>query len=315
MLQFARADDIVAFISELALVACFSDKNCEGSLIMSRRKVDLIVKFGGSAITNKNQLEVLKQAELDKAAILIEECIQKNMTCVVVHGAGSFGHHQAKQHSVNSGFLHLEAAAAHAARIGFCQTHTSVAKPCSSWVTRNKEVISSGLDTLSHLLDAGFVPVIHGDTVRDTNIGGCILSGDTIIKTLCEEFTVHHVVFLTDVDGIYDRPPDQTGAVLLPCIGVNKHRPLAIGTSSSDVTDGVIRTCPEERDGQTTISTSASPYDVTGGVQLKIETARDIVVTTQGETKVHVCKIGSDSSHALCLGHDGASFTGTEIVL
>ncbi|XP_046579503.1 isopentenyl phosphate kinase-like [Haliotis rubra] len=303
--------------------------------MMSCRKVDLVVKLGGSAITNKNELEVLKEAELNKAAILIEECVQKNMVCVVVHGAGSFGHHQAKQYSVNSGFAHLEAAEAHAARMGFCQTHKSVAKlntlvvnsliqhnvaavpcsPCSSWVTRSKKVISNGLETLSHLLDAGFVPVMHGDSVRDTNIGGCILSGDTIIKTLCEVFTVDHVVFLTDVDGIYDRPPDQTGAVLLPCIGVGKDGSLKTGSSiSSSSSDAGSMTAADERDGQT-ISTSTSPYDVTGGVKLKIETARDIVVASEGRTNVHVCRIGSDSSHKLCLGQDGGSFIGTEIVL
>ncbi|XP_067650128.1 uncharacterized protein [Haliotis asinina] len=300
--------------------------------MMSRRKVDLVVKLGGSAITNKNELEVLKQAELDKAALLIEECVKKNMICVVVHGAGSFGHHQAKQYKVNSGFVLLEAEEAHTARMGFCQTHKSVAKlntlvvnsliqhniaavpcsPCSSWVTSNKKVVSTGLETLSHLLDAGFIPVMHGDTVRDTNIGGCILSGDTIIKTLCDVFTVKHVVFLTDVDGIYDRPPDQTGAVLLPCIGIEKDGSIKTGSSiSSSDADGV--TATDGKDGQT-ISTSTSPYDVTGGVQLKIDTARDIVVATEGRTKVHVCRIGSDSSHKICLGQDGGSFIGTKIV-
>ena len=50
--------------------------------------VDLIVKFGGSAITDKSKLETLCDDSLRKAAELISLCHKQNLTCIVVHGAG-----------------------------------------------------------------------------------------------------------------------------------------------------------------------------------------------------------------------------------
>lgn len=50
--------------------------------------LDLIVKFGGAAITDKSSLETLKPDQLDYGASIIEECYKLGQTVVVVHGAG-----------------------------------------------------------------------------------------------------------------------------------------------------------------------------------------------------------------------------------
>jgi isopentenyl phosphate kinase len=50
--------------------------------------IDLIVKFGGSAITDKSKLETLNEESLTRAVELISLCHKQNLTCIVVHGAG-----------------------------------------------------------------------------------------------------------------------------------------------------------------------------------------------------------------------------------
>jgi isopentenyl phosphate kinase len=50
--------------------------------------LDVIIKFGGSAVTVKDQLETLKEEELLHACALVNICLDHGKTVVVVHGAG-----------------------------------------------------------------------------------------------------------------------------------------------------------------------------------------------------------------------------------
>ncbi|XP_070565589.1 uncharacterized protein [Ptychodera flava] len=99
--------------------------------------VDCIVKLGGSAITNKNSFESCKKEAIHHAAQIIA---QLNGKCVVVHGAGSFGHFQAREYGVSNGFHGSTVHEAARVKMGFCQTRTSVTMACGSWRTANKEV-------------------------------------------------------------------------------------------------------------------------------------------------------------------------------
>ncbi|KAG8131965.1 hypothetical protein E2320_009854 [Naja naja] len=51
--------------------------------------VDCILKLGGSALTQKNQLETLKAESLRRAAALISKLWEAGeRRCIIVHGAG-----------------------------------------------------------------------------------------------------------------------------------------------------------------------------------------------------------------------------------
>lgn len=49
-------------------------------------------------------------------------------------------------------------------------------------MTQDRQVVESNVATLCDFLEQGFMPVLHGDCVRDTVRGCIILSGDTVIK-------------------------------------------------------------------------------------------------------------------------------------
>ena len=76
---------------------------------------------------------------------------------------------------------------------------------------------------VERLLDMGFLPVLHGDGVVDHSIaeggggtkGFSVLSGDIIAEWLCERLNPRRLVFLTDVEGVLDRPPPE-GRTVLP---------------------------------------------------------------------------------------------------
>lgn len=51
--------------------------------------VDCIIKLGGSALTQKDQLETLKAGALGKAAALVSKLYGAGeRRCIIVHGAG-----------------------------------------------------------------------------------------------------------------------------------------------------------------------------------------------------------------------------------
>ena len=47
------------------------------------------------------------------------------------------------------------------------------------------EVVASDMAILEDLLQKGFIPVLHGDCVRDKARGFGILSGDSIVEVSC----------------------------------------------------------------------------------------------------------------------------------
>jgi hypothetical protein len=66
-----------------------------------------IVKLGGAAITVKAQFETLDVGVLNSIAGDLASCGTTAGSSVIVHGAGSFGHFQAKQYGVALGGLDL----------------------------------------------------------------------------------------------------------------------------------------------------------------------------------------------------------------
>ena len=66
----------------------------------SSSQVDVLVKLGGSAITDKAIFETPQTKNLHDCC---ESVAQSGKRHVVVHGAGSFGHFQAREHAVSKG--------------------------------------------------------------------------------------------------------------------------------------------------------------------------------------------------------------------
>jgi uridylate kinase len=63
----------------------------------------VLVKIGGSSITDKATREALNESALDWfARSLTSSSHGMNLTFVIVHGAGSFGHHTAKEYGLGS---------------------------------------------------------------------------------------------------------------------------------------------------------------------------------------------------------------------
>jgi len=152
------------------------------------------------------------------------------------------------------------------------------------WTTSNKELKECPLDQIKGLLDLGFVPVIHGDAVIDTIQGCAILSGDVIMKYLCQELKPVYCTFLTDVEGVYDKPPSEGGSILMEIL-VDKQGNINFP------------------------KTVSAQHDVTGGMKAKIENAIEIA---QMGIDIFIAKAGTEGARMTCSGRR-AECTGTHI--
>jgi isopentenyl phosphate kinase len=286
-----------------------------------------IVKLGGAAITDKAQLQTPRPDVLGAVAHQLSTLHQQQKRFVVVHGAGSFGHHQASQYGVVQGW-----AEGPYPQRGFVLTRQSVTQlnalvvsallqhgipacgvsPFPTWTTVNRQLTADSEDThgdtIQQLLDAGLVPVLHGDAVLDTQLGCTILSGDTVVRCLAQQLRPQHVVFLTNVDGIYDRPPQESGATLVPTISIQQApdgswlaTAAAGACTNAGNGEGVVN--PSQGQArppqQLAISSSAAAQDTTGGMAAKVQEAA--AIAAHG-IPVIVARAGSEAGAAAVFG-------------
>ncbi|PKA65582.1 hypothetical protein AXF42_Ash005916 [Apostasia shenzhenica] len=277
-----------------------------------------IVKLGGAAITCKNELERINEESLVAVCHQLRESmapakaaggaakilgmdwsrrpdshivsvsdefdgrplLDVDGSFIIVHGAGSFGHFQASRSRVHKGGLHLPLVQA-----GFVATRISIA--------------SADVSQIVSALGAGFVPVLHGDAVLDHSQDCTILSGDVIIRHLAKLLRPQYVVFLTDVLGVYDRPPADRNAILVREIVVDEEGNWSI-----------VRPPPEHLTRQAEVEISVASHDTTGGMETKI--AEAVAIAKLG-IDVYITMAGTEHSLSALRGVITTDWLGTVI--
>jgi isopentenyl phosphate kinase len=222
----------------------------------------IIIKLGGSVITDKTKECTFKKETMDKLA---ENIKKANKQTIIVHGAGSFGHILAKEYELNQGYKRLEQIK------GFSLTHEKVQvlnsfvlqslqkndipavsiSPHSSIKLNNHKIQKMDYNIFEEYLKKNFTPVTFGDVVLDKKLGFSICSGDLLIEVLSKYFKPEKVVFVIDEDGIFTANPK-----------IDKKAKLIQKTTVKELE---------------TLTTSADNHaDVTGGMAGKIQTIKKI---------------------------------------
>ncbi|MEM2463447.1 MAG: isopentenyl phosphate kinase, partial [Candidatus Bathyarchaeia archaeon] len=178
-----------------------------------------VLKIGGSVITDKSKEMEVRMDAISRLADEILEANPKNL--IIVHGGGSFGHPLAEKHAIKEGFKDASQI------VGFAETHhvmtvlnglfmdaliwrglPAVSIPPSSCImTKNGRIACFDEAPAKRLLEMGFIPVLYGDTVLDTELGFTILSGDQLTSFLALRFNAKNILIGVDVDGLYNEDP------------------------------------------------------------------------------------------------------------
>ncbi|UCD93022.1 MAG: isopentenyl phosphate kinase family protein [Methanobacteriota archaeon] len=190
----------------------------------------ILVKLGGSVITNKETIEDERSKKIfyrARTARLMGELKSSKEEFILVHGAGSFGHPLSKKFNLGEGYVSAKQIAVAAKVQEDVRTLNlnvisamreknlaAVSLPPSLLVKlengRSKKV---NMEQFNHYLKLGAIPVTFGDVVPDISRKFGICSGDDLMLHLAKEFKPRLAIFVTKVDGIYTKDPgDSTGS-------------------------------------------------------------------------------------------------------
>jgi len=271
----------------------------------SSDQVDVVVKIGGSACTKKASFETLNVEALEATAAQLAALKAEGISMAIIHGAGSFGHQQAKEYGVSKGTTGEEGDASadtlpERLLEGIAKTRLSVTtlshhvitalvkhrlpavaiSPFPFITTEQKELCGGTLSddaatAVVGLVKRGLVPVVHGDVVMDKAQGVAILSGDVWMVELGRKLKPKSAVFITDVAGVFTKPPSEPGAKLV--------REIFVDTQTGEL----------ELEG---VSMNTASHDVTGGLKAKLESAAKVLMQAPDVQAVHIVRAGSSSA-------------------
>jgi isopentenyl phosphate kinase len=174
----------------------------------------VIIKLGGSIVTKKFENGVIDYSRIRMLAEQIAP-YAGSTTLIIVHGAGSCGHPEAKAYDIPSGVTKENAEGiyvTHEAVSGLNHSVIAVLReagieavslsPFGCCLAENGRLVSAGISQIKAMLALGIVPVLHGDVVMDTKRGACIISGDQIIPYLAVRLGAKRIGLATDVGGV-----------------------------------------------------------------------------------------------------------------
>jgi isopentenyl phosphate kinase len=220
-------------------------------------KPPIVVKLGGSVLTRKGETRRARPKVIQRLATEIARAHRDDhIPLVVVHGAGSFGHHHAHRYGLSE-----------APRPGEPPAGRDRGAALTSWSVRDlhqsvlRALLDTGLPAFSvppfplmenrqggptdiplgpfqRLLSRGGVPVTYGDVVLDGAWGFSILSGDTLVGALARGLRSPRALFVSDVPGVLeDLKPGP--ARVLRTLSESTLEHLAPSRSVLDVTGGL----------------------------------------------------------------------------
>lgn len=215
-----------------------------------------LLKLGGSLITEKDRPRTLRPDTLSRIAVEIASALQENssLRLILGHGAGSFAHVSAARHRTRDGVrtaaqwqgfseVWWDAATLNHLVIGSLRDAGLPAialSPSASVVAKNGVVSSWDLRPLNESLNAGLLPVIHGDVIFDYQRGGTILSTEELFMHLARQLQPRRMLLAGIEPGVWNDYPHRTRVI--PKItpkNVPGLMPSLEGADTTDVTGGM----------------------------------------------------------------------------
>ena len=200
-----------------------------------------VLKIGGSVLTQKGELRQPRPATIQRIAQELARANRKNL--ILVHGAGSFGHPQAKVYLATR--EHKDALITHEAvkklnmllvsALTDCGLKAIPLHPLSAVVSKGGEIVYKLNDQIELALKHGIIPVLHGDIILDDKDGFCIVSGDQLVVYAAKAFKASRVGVGTEVDGVLD----DSGVVIRTLTLRNVENQNITGSEHVDVTGGM----------------------------------------------------------------------------
>ncbi|MCG8349897.1 MAG: isopentenyl phosphate kinase [Chloroflexales bacterium] len=218
------------------------------------------IKFGGSAITDKQGQEAPDMPVIQALAADVQAAlaVRSDNTLLLGHGSGSFGHSYAAQYGIHRGldasanWMGFALTAAAALRLNRIIVDALLAagvpalslQPSASLASAAGKLVNWQIEPICRALDHKLVPVIHGDVAFDTMQGSAIISTEALFTHVALNTPLRPArIVLVGENAVYTADPHRhTGAEPIPLITEKNIGLVLHGTESShavDVTGGM----------------------------------------------------------------------------
>lgn len=214
----------------------------------------IFLKLGGSLITHKDHPMSANTDVIERIAGEIQDVRIKNpdMRIVIGHGSGSFGHYIAtknrtldkplKTREQWEGFSEVGYAAgalSHIVLTELINKGLPVVRFPPSAITKcaDGDIVQMTTAPIRAALDAGLIPLVHGDIAFDVLIGGTIVSTEDVFFYLAQELFPDKLLLAGKYPGVLDNE-----GRLIQHITQKKYKQIQpqIGASETfDVTGGM----------------------------------------------------------------------------
>ena len=207
----------------------------------------VVLKLGGSVITDKDEPETVDRAALSDAVSAVAESTVGD-DIVVVHGGGSFGHHHAAEYGVSTTEGTHDVDGVRAIHGAMCRLNAAVvdaltdagvpAVPVHPFSAAARDAdgdLSLPTAQVTTLLGEGFVPVLHGDLVAHAGAGATVLSGDELVVELAPAVDADRVGVCSTVPGVLS----EDGTVIDRIASFEAVESALGGSDATDVSGGM----------------------------------------------------------------------------
>ena len=246
----------------------------------------VVLKLGGSVITDKSGECAIDHARLHEIAG--ELAVRRGIALVLVHGAGSCGHPEARRYRINDGLTGENAPGVYLTHAAVSSLNAAVVAarrgagveaigihPLDLGLAEDGRLVSFETRHIAEMTEHGIVPVLHGDVVMDRLRGSCIVSGDQLVTRLAAALGTRRVGLATDVPGV-----------------------LANGRVVPQIDRATVATLDIGGSGNT---------DVTGGMRGKI---MELLALADAGTESHIFHVSKIDRFLDGTGHGGTTITG-----
>lgn len=186
----------------------------------------VFLKLGGAAITDKSKPRTPLLDNITRLAHQIARAVQSKpeLRLLIGHGSGSFGHYSGQKHGTRNGVTGREG------WLGFAEVWKDaralnelvlqallnaglpvVAFPPSTWMTTvNHDPQSYYISPILCAINEDLIPVVNGDVIFDSTIGGTILSTEEVFFPLVEELRPARIILASREPGVWEDYPENT---------------------------------------------------------------------------------------------------------
>jgi isopentenyl phosphate kinase len=227
----------------------------------------IFLKLGGSLITDKDtpytpRLDKLKELAREIKTVLDS---RPELTLILGHGSGSFGHTAAKKYGTRDGIIDPKGLKRPLGSEqdywkGFAEVRFQAAEltryvmqtlleadvpaipfsPSASMVSTNRKVTAHNFLAIRKALEARLLPVVHGDVAFDEALGGTILSTEDVFAFLAEHLPPARILLAGIEAGVWADFPTRTKLVKeIQLSDYEKMKAGIGGSASADVTGGM----------------------------------------------------------------------------